>query len=313
MRNSLIKCLGLATAIVVTVPINVQAQIFDYDRLEFLETRPLSANGTLFFFGDQNQNEGFVGYSNLDRNAPDAGHIGFRGDLNSRYYATGREHSPDTTGATRSATLESLTNFPNLMNYLNDNNIPLSGLGYGFGQKEGLSVTQAVNLGEDILGQDWFGRTGSPVEEFIYRANPQVVEYYLLYQNTKIVNLGYSDIFVAAADDNLGTIFGNPNVFFTNPTVPSKFTGLDGITAGIADAFLQDVAAGGGKIQQVSEDILDPEDFSVAINQGFEIFNFSFPIEIRIVSTPEPSSIVALIVLTGGGIVSRIRQHQTKS
>jgi len=60
MRNSLIKCLGLATAIVVTVPINVQAQIFDYDRLEFLETRPLSANGTLFFFGDQNQNEGFA-------------------------------------------------------------------------------------------------------------------------------------------------------------------------------------------------------------------------------------------------------------
>ncbi|MEY3827960.1 MAG: hypothetical protein RLZZ148_2782 [Cyanobacteriota bacterium] len=76
------KWLSLATATttVLMIPTTVQAQIFDYDRLEFLETRPLSVNGTLLFFGDQNQNEGYVGYSNLDRNAPDAGHIGFRGD-----------------------------------------------------------------------------------------------------------------------------------------------------------------------------------------------------------------------------------------
>lgn len=307
------KWLSLATATttVLMIPTTVQAQIFDYDRLEFLETRPLSVNGTLFFFGDQNQNEGYVGYSNLDRNAPDAGHIGFRGDLNSRYYATGREHSPDPTGATRSATLKSLTSFPNLMNYLNNNNIPLGNIGYGFGQKEGFSVTQALNLGGDILGQDWFGRQGSRVEEFIYGANPEAVEYYLLYQNTKIINLGYSDIFFGA-DDNPGSIFGNPNVFFTNPTVPSKFAGLDEITSGIADAFLQDVAAGGGKIQQVSEDILDPEDFSVSINQGFEIFNFSFPIEIRIVSTPEPSLTVALILIGSSGIIGGIRQNQKK-
>ena len=33
-----------------------------------------------------------------------------------------------------------------------------------------------------------------------------------------------------------------------------NFPGLNGEAAGIADAFLQDVAAGGGKIQQVSED-----------------------------------------------------------
>jgi hypothetical protein len=304
--------LGLTTATVLTIPTTVQAQSFNFDRLEFIEARPLRANGTLSFFGDQNQNEGYAAYSNLDRNAPDAGHIGFRSDLNSRYYVTGREHSPDPTGATRSATLTSLTDFPNLMSYLDNNNISFNDIGFGFGQKEGFSITQTLNLGEDMFGQDWFGSPDSPVEESIYRASSNEFEYYLLYQNTKIVNLGYSDTFFASADDNPGSVFGNPNIFFTNPTSPVKFSNLDGLASGIADAFLQDVSVRGGKIQQVSEDILDLEDFSASVNQGFEIFTFSFPIELRIVGTPEPSSIFALILVAGGGIVSGIRQHQKK-
>ena len=270
-------------------------------------------------FGDQNQNEGYVGYSNLDRTAPDAGHIGFRSDLNSRYYVTSREQSPDPTGATRSATLEGLTDFPNLSNYLTENGIPLSDIGYGFGLKNGGSATQALNLGEDILGQDWFGRPGSPVEEFIYRAEPENFDYYLTYKSDKIVSLGYSDIFVVGVDDNPGSVFGNPSIFYTSPTSPSKFAGVDGQPAEIADAFLQDVAAGGGKIQQVSEDILDPEDFAVSVNQdeGLEIFTFSFPLEIRTVSgsettasVPEPSSTLALMLFAGGGFAAHVRRQK---
>lgn len=323
MRNYFIGLLGIASTAVLTIPKTVQAQTFDFDSLEFIEPRPLPANGTLSFFGDQNQNEGYAAYSNLDRNAPDAGHIGFRSELNNRYYVTGREHSPDPTGATRSATLENSSDFSNLMNYLNDNNIPLSDIGYGFGQKEGLSATQVLNLGEDILGQDWFGRPGSPVEEFIYRANPENFEYYLTYQNTRIINLGYSDIFVVSANDNSNSspddIFGNPNIFYTNPTSPSAISGLNELETGIANAFLQDVEAGGGRIQQFSEDILNPEDFGVSINQGFEIFTFSFPLEIRTVSdsdntvsVPESSSTLTLMLLTGCGIISRLRHQKRK-
>jgi PEP-CTERM motif len=310
MRNFLIALLGLTSATVLTIPGTVQAQTFDFDRLEFIEPRPLPANGTLFFFGDQNQNQGYAAYSNLDRNAPDAGHIGFRNDLNSRYYATGREHSPDPTGATRSASLERLTDFPNLINYLNQNGIPLSDIGYSFGQKDGVSVTQTLNLGADILGQDWFGRPGSPVEESIYRANPESFERYLTYQTTKIITFGYSDAFFASADDNPDSVFGNPNVFFSNPVSPSKVSGLDGLAAGIADALLQDVVAGGGKVQEFSLDILDPEDLGVSVNQGFEIFTFSLPIEIRIVSVPEPSSTFALMLLAGGGIVAHVKRQK---
>ncbi|BAB78019.1 PEP-CTERM sorting domain-containing protein [Anabaena sp. FACHB-709] len=311
MRTFLIGLLGLASATVLTIPQAAQAQTFDFDRLEFIESRPLPANGSLFFFGDQNQNEGYAAYSNLDRNAPDAGHVGFRSDLNNRYYVTGRENSPDPTGATRSATLESLANFPNLMNYLNNNGIPLSDIGYGFGQKPGFSVTQSLNLGADVLGQDWFGRPGSPVEESIYRARPESFERYLTYQTTKIIKFGYSDTFFASADDNPDSVFGNPNIFFSNPVSPSKAPGLEGLGSGIADAFLQDVVAGGGKIQEFSEDILDPEDLAVSVNGGFEIYTFSFPIEIRIVrEVPESSSILGLMFLAGGGVVTQIKRHK---
>lgn len=319
MHHYFIGLLGIASTAVLTIPQTVQAQTFDFDRLEFIEPRPLPANGTLSFFGDQNQNEGYAAYSNLDRNAPDAGHIGFRSDLNNRYYVTGRENSPDPTGATRSASLEGITNFPNLMNYLNSTSIPLSDVGYGFGQKEGLSVTQTLNLGEDVLGQNWFGRPGSPIEESIYSANPENFERNLYYQDTKIITLEYSDTFFASADDNPGSVFGNPNIFFSQPISPFKVSGLDGLAAGIADAFLQDVAMGGGKVQEFSEDILDPEDFSVSVNQGFEIFTFSFPIEIRTVrdpddtvSVPESSSTVALMLLTGCGIFAHVKQQKTK-
>lgn len=81
--------------------------------------------------------------------------------------------------------------------------------------------------------------------------------------------------------------------------------------SGIADAFLQDVVAGGGKIQEFSEDILDPEDLAVSVNGGFEIYTFSFPIEIRIVrEVPESSSILGLMFLAGGGVVTQIKRHK---
>jgi hypothetical protein len=128
MRNSSLSLvLGLTVSALALTPIAAEAAKFDYNRVKNISARPIASDNVLSFSGDINQNEGYVTFRSSDPNAPDAGHIGFRpGTGNSPYYVTGREDSPDPSGATRTVTLENVTGLSNFFNYLNSNNISLS-------------------------------------------------------------------------------------------------------------------------------------------------------------------------------------------
>jgi hypothetical protein len=311
--------LGLTATAVVWTPVTAEAATFDYSRVENISARPIESSNILSFFGDQYQNEGYVAFSNEDPNAPDAGHVRIglnSGNTNTAYYVIGREDSPDPSDATRSASLENITGFSNFFNYLNSNNIPLSSIGYGFGVKSDRDLAQTWNLGEDKLGQDWFASPDSTVEESIYRANPDDVEQFLSYGTTRIINFGYSDIYFISANDNPGTFVGNWDIFFLDPTPVSKVAGLDPLASGLADAFLQDVAAGGGSVQQVSENQPQPSEISFSNTNGYNVINFSFPMQLRVVSTksvPEPSSILGFLMFGALGAVTRMAKQKKSS
>lgn len=308
MRNSCLSLfLGLTATAVVLTPITVEAQSFDYNRLENFSVRPIESNDILYLFGDPSQNEGYVVFSNEDPNAPDAGHIGLRPDaFRTSYYTAGRENSPDPSGATRSATLENITGFSNFFNYLNSNNIPLSSIGYGYGPKSDQDLTKTWNLGEDKLGQDWFGSPDSLIEEDLYRANPNDVETYLSYGTTKLITFGYIDVNFISVDDNPGTL--GTNIFLSEPSPAFKEAGLDPLASGLADAFLRDVAAGGGLVQQLSEDQPQLSDLSFSASQGYQVINLPLPLELRAV--PEPSSTLGLLACGAMGAVFYLKKQQ---
>lgn len=306
--------LGLTATGTVLTPITVEAATFDYSRVKNWTVRPIDSNNILDFVGDLSRNEGYITANNLDPNAPDAGHtnISVNGLGYAGYYATGRQAGPDPN-ATRSTSLEGIKGFSNFFNYLNSNNIPLSKIGFSFGQKNDQDITKTWNLGEDRLGQDWFATPDSPIEERIYRANPDDVELYLSYGTDKIVNLGYSDFFGVADNGPLPEFNDNFNVFLSNPVPALKVAGLDSVASGLADAFLLDVAGGGGSVQVVSEDpTLEAE---LANINGYRYTTFELPLQIRTVSSrniPEPSSFLGLLMFGVLGTTVRIIQQKEK-
>ena len=302
--------LGLAATAVVLTPVSVQAATYDYSRVENLSVRPTESNNVLYFLGEQLQNEGFVVFANEDPNASDAGHerIGLNAVDTANYYVAGRQASPEQTGATRDTSLVNIIGVPNFFNYLNSNNIPLSNIGVGFSPKNVQEFTKTWNLGEDKRGQDWFARPDSAVEEYIYRANPDDVEIFLSYGTTKIVDFGYSDIYFISDNEGGANLVGNWNIVLTDPIPAFKVAGLDSLASGLANAFLLDVAAGGGSVQFVAEDQPEPSDFSFSSAKGYRITNVSFPTDLRIVSSksvPETSSGLGLLMFGALVAVSR--------
>lgn len=308
MRNSCLSLfLGLTATAAVLTPITVQAATFDYSKIRNFSARPIDSDYILDFFGDISQNEGYTLVNNLDPNAPDAGHVSIALNAlpgNSGYYTMGRHASPAPTDATRSATLRSITGFPNLSNYLKSNNIPLSSIGFSYGQKSDRDFTKALNLGEDKLGQDWFATPDSPIEERIYRTNPDDEENYLIYGTTKIVDFGYSPFYFATDNGPTPAVSDNFNVFLNDPVPVSKVAGLDPLTSEVADAFLLDVAAAGGSVQSISEDPALRADFTTY--NGYDVTYVNFPLQVRAVSSrniPEASSVLGLLMFGALGAV----------
>lgn len=311
MRNSTLSLfLGLTATAVVLTPITAEAATFDYNRVENISARPIESNDRLYLFGDQSQNEGYVAFSNADPNAPDAGHVGRGAALDGQrtaYYAAGREVSPNPSGATRSASLENITGFPNFFNYLSSHNIPLSSIDLGFGPRSGRDLTTTWNLGEDKLGEDWFINSDLTIEESIYRAEPDDVGIFLSYGTNKIVNFGYSDFYVISATDSGTNFVGNWNIFLSDRVPAFKIADLAPLESGLADAFLLDVAAAGGSIQFVSEYQPELSDVSFSNSNGYNVATLSFPVELRVVtstSVPEPSLVLGLLSF---GTLSAIR------
>ena len=310
-KSQIARFLGLTSiASILLAPIEVSAANFnfDYDKIQNFSTRPIESDDVLTFFGDIANNEGYITSYNLDPTSPDAGHLpisinglGFAG-----YYTTGLQGSPLANDANRTASLESTEGFSTFLRYLDSNNIPLSEIGFSYGQKEGLDFRHSWNLGEDKLGQDWFASPDSPVEERIYRANPDEVEMSILLGDTKIVSLDYSDVFFVADNGDSPDFVDNFNVILLDPVPVSKITGLSPLYSGAADAFLTDVSNAGGRVQFVSE---DPNLFAeFTESDGFAINNINLPFTLSAVAPtasapiPEYHSALALFLLAGGSI-----------
>ena len=312
--------LGLTTAGTATLlaPLPTRAascetgDLFDFSSIQFLATRPIASNNCLRLFGKRTDStpQGFVGYG--------AGHT--ETSLNSPgnpapYYAAGIDFSPENVpGATRSATLlNNITGFSNFANFLTNNSINVDRIGFSFGPKN-RDFTKSWNLGDDINGQNYFSSSTSSLEERIYAANSKEVESFLLLDTTKIISFGYSDIYsfleygaTTAPDDDSEAII-------SDPFSVSKVAGLLGEFDGLANAFLADV--GSNKVQLVSEDAaVVPDDVFIdpSIGPLNPVVSIQFPLQLRIVSTPEPSVTLGLmslgIIAVGCRLKNKIRKE----
>lgn len=325
MRNyQLATLLGLTTTLTLGVHSSVQAATlnYDYNQLSFISSRPIESNHVLNFYGDTSDNQGFAPFYNLDSSALDHGHreigLNSRKDApinNAPYYGTGRQGSPEqpASGATRTATLTESTSFSSFSNYLTNNGIPLSNIGFVFGQKSDRSFTQTWNLGSDTRGVDWSASPDSPREERIYKANPNDVEIALVDGTNKILDLGYSNFY--SVEDYGSSPSPNDDFEgnFTDILKPTEVSGLDALDKGLADAFLKDVTTDGGGIQFVNENygVLDVD---LAQGNGYGIFRLPFPIELRAVplkAVPEPSSVLEILMFGALVAVFRLKRQKT--
>jgi hypothetical protein len=273
--------------------------IFNYDSIQYIKTRPLQSNNCLRLFGERvgatdPDPQGFVAYG--------FGHIeeSITSPNNpAPYYAAGIDFSPENLpGARQAATLlDDITGFANFAAFLTDNNITADRIGFSFGAKD-RDFTKTWNLGEDEKGKNYFSAPTSTLEERIYSANPNEVESFLLVDGIKFITFGYSNIYsfleygaTRAPDDDTEAILSNPFKVF-------KAAGLSGLNNDLADAFLADV--GDNQIQLVSEDAGVVPDF-VSISDPFgpfdPIVSIRFPVQLRIVDIPEPSMIFSFLGL----------------
>ncbi len=315
MRTHLLPTLlGLTTTVSICTSLgvhSVQAATFNYDQLKNISTRPINSGNTITFSGTPDQNQGYTAFSNLDSTALDFGHqvTSLNGSGNSPYYVTGREGSPEVppSGATRATTTTEIAGFPVFSSYLKNNGIPLDSIGFGFGPKSDRSFNKTWNLGNDRLGEDWFASPDSTIEEKIYKANPDDVEEYISFGNEKIVNLGYSNIYAAIDYGPTKAFSDDKDVALTDPTTATKVTGLDPVGDALANAFLQDVAAAGNKVQLVHEED-QPDENNFAIGNGFGGINLRFGASIAAV--PEPSSALGFLIFGALGTVSYLKKQK---
>lgn len=315
----------LSGSVVVSVPLKVEAATFDlsqydYTQLENIPTAPFQSDNQLLLSGGPEQNQGFTAFFNLDFSAPDVGH--FEISQNSPgniapYYTTGKHASPEEppTGATRSTSLTDTLGFANFSAYLNDNNIAFNQIGLSYGQRDDRDFTQTWNLGDDLLGQDWFASPDSNVEERIYRANPEDVEIFLVYEDTKFIDFGYSDFYnILDYGETIG-IEDDFDAIFSDPFSASKSDNLSPLFSGLADAFLLDVESNGGTVQAVYEET-QVQDPIITTGNGFGVASFPFPLTLRVVDSqvediPEPSIMLGLSIFGAWSLVRRRRMHSS--
>lgn len=257
----------------------------DLEQLELIPTSPIQSDIFLSFEGDINDNQGQTAFFNPNPDAPDSGHIEI--SLNSNggiapYYATGRQSSPLAVDETRAATLDTNQNLTNFSDYLTYNNIDTAEIGFSFGQRSDRDFTETWNAGEDLLGQDWLASPDSNIEERIYQADPDAVQTSLLLWDTPIINFDYSPLYAVFDFGETTSTEDDNDLFFTEAISAQKVDGLDPLSDGLADAFLEDLS--NREIQIVAEDSatdafipeFDP-------NTGFVVANIPLPVSIRII------------------------------
>lgn len=263
-------------------------------------------------------NQGFAAFSNRAAQAPDSGHCDISrnaGGFGAPYYVTARPGSPEfpPSGATRATTVTEVIGFPTLSSYLSDNEISPTSIGFNFTQKSDRSFTDTWNLGDDVLGEDWFATPDSTLEERIYGADPDDVQLSLSYGTIPIIDLGYTPLYSTLDYGSTKEVKDDFEVNFTAPTVPTKVSGLDPSVDALADALLADVADAGGSLQVVLATTLIIDESRPNTGNGFNTLLFSFPADIRAVETvPEPSSALGILALGALGAVSYLKKQKNK-
>jgi hypothetical protein len=309
--------LGLTSTVAVVAHLPVQAATFNFDKLQYISSRPIDSANRLDLLGTPSENQGYSAFFNLDATAPDFGHrdISLNASGNGApYYTTGRQGSPEVppSGATRTADVSFIAGFPILSKYLSNDAISFANLGFGFGQKSDRNFTTTWNLGEDKLGQDWFASPTSTIEERIYTANPDDVELFLSYGSTKIVSLGYSDVYSVLDYGATTQLTDDIDVGYTDPTQATKFADLAPFEDGLANAFLEDVTAAGGGVQVFIEDN-QVDDSNFKTGNGFGIINLRFVGSLRavpIAAVPEPSYALGTLLFGALVVVSRRKKQK---
>ncbi|MEQ8971998.1 MAG: PEP-CTERM sorting domain-containing protein [Coleofasciculus sp. C1-SOL-03] len=311
--------LGLTATAAVCLPLPVQAASFNFDSLPNISSRPIESNHKLNFFGDPSQNQGYTAffklplfsdcsYQEISKNSP---------GNPAPCYTTGRPRSPEepASGATRSATLNDGIGFSNFFSYLTHNTIPLNSIGFSYGQKSDRDFTDTWSLGAGVPGQDWFASEDSTLEERIYQANPDDVEIVMTYGTSPLINFGYSPIYTVFDYGATTQTDDDFEAGFTEPVNASKVAGLNPLAAGLADAFLQDVALGGGSVQLFIED-RGIEDVNLTTGNGYNVIRLPFPASLRAVpsvAVPEPASGLGLLLLGAlGAVFHRKKQRHNQ-
>ncbi|MBD2520147.1 hypothetical protein H6G93_35440 [Nostoc sp. FACHB-973] len=307
--------LGLTSAVAIVTPKSVEAATFNFDNLQYISSRPIDSANRLDLLGTPSENQGYLGFFNLDSSAPDyvLKDISLNASGNGApYYTTGRQGSPEEppTGATRTANVSGIAGFSTLSSYLTNNAISFSNLGFGFGQKSDRPFTTTWNLGE----KKRFGSDTSTIEERIYTANPDDVELFLSYGTTKILSLGYSDIYSVLDYGATKQVGDDIDVGYTDPTQAIKVAGLGSFEDALANAFLEDVAAAGGGVQVFIEDN-QVDDSNFAIGNGFGMLNLRFVGSLRavpIAAIPEPSCALGSLMFGALVAVSCLKKQKSR-
>ncbi|MBW4450087.1 MAG: hypothetical protein KME38_25460 [Spirirestis rafaelensis WJT71-NPBG6] len=311
MRTQIVPVIiGLTSAVTMCSWSAARAATFDFNQLKNISSRPIDSDNRLQLFGNPADKQGYTAFFNLDPSALDSGHadISLNASGNGApYYVTGRQGSPEVpaSGATRTSTVADIVGFPSLSNYLTNNSIPLSSIGFSFSRKSDRDFTKTWNLGNDRLGEDWFASPDSPIEERIYKANPDDVETFLSFGTTKILSFGYSNIYSVLNYGPTTALADDIDSAFTDPLTATKVAGLDPLAEGLANALLQDVNAAGGRVQLVIQDN-DVQLPTFTTGNGFGVLNFQLVGSLRAVrpaTVPEPHSALGLLVFgTLGGV-----------
>lgn len=317
--------LGLTTSVALSAAPPVQAADFnfDYNQLQFISSRPIASNSFLGLNGLPTENEGFTPFYNPDPLAPDHGHreigLNSRRDFlffnNAPYYGTGRQGSPEepTSNAIRMTSLISTNSFPTFSNYLTNNGIPLNDIGFVFGQKSDRDFSKTWNLGSDLFGKDWYADPNTPLEERIYKANPDDVEIALYSGTTKLLDFGYSDFYSVVDYGSTLSFDDDFESSFTDPLTAKEVSDLDPLLEGLAEAFLNDVTAAGGGVQVVNENFGEL-DINFAGGNGYDILLLPYPMQIRAVAlktVPEASFSWGIFMFGVLVAVSRIKNNKS--
>jgi hypothetical protein len=324
MRTSSLSILiGVTATLTVSAPLAARAASFNFDALPNIKVRPLSSKNQLSFFGDLSSNQGYTAFFNLNPNALDHGHTDI--SLNSPgnvapYYTTGRHTSIEnpSTNAKSSASLTGGNGFTGFFKYLTDNSLDLSKIGFSYGQKDGVDFKKTWNFGEDKLGQDWFASPTSTIEERIYQANPNDVEIFLTYGDTKIIDIGYTPFYSLFDYGATTATQDDAEAVITELVSANTRSGLnDPLLVGLANAFTKDVNKAGGKVQLVYEDFA-VEDLGFTLGGGgqYGVVRLPFPLTIRAgTAVPEPSTVLGSVFLAGffGTVAYRRRSRRRKA